>query len=121
MQGYGVISALRQVADYNRRVNSGELPPEQIAQMEQDLALTFGAIVSDFSIDGAQYGLNSKLGQGLLKHSKVAAGARVGMPVLSALSSCFDIYQAYNAFSKLAVESDSHSQRDLVVSGVFPQ
>lgn len=119
MQGYGVISALRQVADYNRRVNSGELPPEQIAQMEQDLALTFGAIVSDFSIDGAQYGLNSKLGQGLLKHSKVAAGARVGMPVLSALSSCFDIYQAYNAFSKLAVESDSHSQRDLVVSGVF--
>ncbi|MCB5301112.1 C80 family cysteine peptidase [Yersinia bercovieri] len=119
MQGYDFISALRQVADYNRRVNSGELSPEQIAQMEQDLALTFSAIVSDFSIDGAQYGLNNKLGQGLLKHSKIAAGARVGMPVLSALSSCFDIYQAYSAFSKLAVESDSHSQRDLVVIGVF--
>ncbi|WP_222425340.1 hypothetical protein, partial [Yersinia mollaretii] len=35
MQGYGLISAFRLVADYKRRLNSGELNTEQNREMRQ--------------------------------------------------------------------------------------
>ncbi|CNK17975.1 putative virulence determinant [Yersinia pseudotuberculosis] len=45
--------------------------------------------------------------------------ARFSMPLLSALTSGIDIYQAYHAFSQLATETDPHVRRDLIASGVF--
>jgi Ca2+-binding RTX toxin-like protein len=45
--------------------------------------------------------------------------ARFSMPILSALTSGIDIYQAYHAFSQLATETDPHVRRDLIASGIF--
>lgn len=45
--------------------------------------------------------------------------AKFGGPVLGALSSGFDIYNAYQAFSKLASTTDPKARQDLIVSGSF--
>lgn len=64
MQGYGLISAFRLVADYRRRLNSGELTAEQDKEMQQQLALVWGGmganiattvLQSSFRIWGIRY------------------------------------------------------------------
>lgn len=55
MQGYGLISAFRLVADYKRQLNSGELNTEQNREMQQQLALVWGGVGANIAINALQF------------------------------------------------------------------
>lgn len=55
MQGYGLISAFRLVADYQRRLSLGELTADQDKEMQQQLVLVWGGMGANTATSALQF------------------------------------------------------------------
>nr|WP_222422325.1 C80 family cysteine peptidase [Yersinia mollaretii] len=79
MQGYGLISAFRLVADYKRRLNSGELNTEQNREMQQQLALVWGGVGANIAINALQFAFRT---WGIRYLQKIIGNGAVMTPAL---------------------------------------
>lgn len=79
MQGYGLISAFRLVADYQRRRSSGELTAEQDKEMQQQLALVWGGMGANIATSALQFAFRT---WGVLYLQKIIGNGVVMTPAL---------------------------------------
>ncbi|WP_339056578.1 VCBS repeat-containing protein [Candidatus Regiella endosymbiont of Tuberolachnus salignus] len=122
MQGYGYLRSLSDLTKYNRRLQNQSLTPEQREQLTQERDLALFALSSNMAIDLTQEGLGvwgSRLTQLGLRSGFKLQLARFGGPALGVLSSGFDLYQAFRAFSKLSTTTDPTMRQDLIVEGAL--
>lgn len=120
MQGYGYLRSLSDLTKYNRRLQNQSLPPAQREQLTRERDMALFALSSNMAIDLTQEGLGiwgSRLTQLGLQSGFKLQLARFGGPALGVLSSGFDFYQAFRAFSQLATTTDPTLRQDLIVEG----
>ncbi|WP_072549606.1 MULTISPECIES: C80 family cysteine peptidase [Candidatus Fukatsuia] len=120
MQGYGYLRALRDIAKYDALLKNDHLSVEQREYLTFEKNLALFSLTSNIAIDLIQEGFglwSSRLAQLGMRSGFKLQLARFGGPVLGVLSSGFDIYQAYRAFTQLAVTTDPKLRQDLLVNG----
>ncbi|WP_174889682.1 C80 family cysteine peptidase, partial [Candidatus Williamhamiltonella defendens] len=122
MQGYGYLRGLRDLKNYRDLLNKGGLTETQKEELIFQHHLAIASFSSNIGIDATQSGLG-QYGRRLVQNG-ISSGvgmnvARFGGPVLGALSSGFDMVQAYRAFSELPSTAEPKARQDLIVNGAL--
>ncbi|ATW33817.1 FG-GAP-like repeat-containing protein [Candidatus Williamhamiltonella defendens] len=120
MQGYGYLRGLRDIKRVIERLQKNDLSQEEKDKLNAQLYWAIGSFTSNIGIDGTQYGLEQYGRRLMQKGSKAGSQlklARFGGPLLGALSSGFDLFEAYQAFDELSKTTDPKIRQDAIVKG----
>ncbi|ATW33821.1 hypothetical protein [Candidatus Williamhamiltonella defendens] len=125
ISGLGYYFRSQVISNYEQALKQEGLTPEQSQRIEFERNFAIVSFGTNAGIDIGQYALSKMASSIMINNvskpiSHIATKARlikVGGPVLSLLGTGFDVYDAYQAFSKLDTETAPDVRQDLIVSG----
>ncbi|WP_211839123.1 hypothetical protein, partial [Proteus mirabilis] len=118
--GFGVWQTIVSTLNMIESLENGNLKPHERKEIVRNLAIMW----SEMAYNGLSEIIEIAVAKGMLKHrsNKLEYAGKISTRIgiaLNILSVGFDIYNAYDNFSRISSETDTRKKIDYIVNGTF--